>query len=276
MPMLDTSAELSTIAGFRRRLATRRDIAYKALGVTATQAAAVPQITPQLLAIAKTIRRAGQPGPRQGQPRPATTQPVPYGPGADVEQSWPYYLQASDHPDAKKVLDAYYTIPTKQLSQALPIEAYCVAANVPTMTILEVLTGVIVRLGVNAAIIIAAVNQPRVVQKSVDMALTDEGFEDRQLLARHTGFLPTAKGPSTSVIVHASSSANAQAAAAVPAPAPENTIRRLVNKFNARKSLGGVAPASLPERASTEQLPDLQATAAEPIEAELMDADEAD
>jgi hypothetical protein len=92
------------------------------------------------------------------------------------------------------------------------------------------------------------VNHPRVVEKSVEMALTDEGIEDRTLLAKATGFLPTPKGSRTTVNVAAN--ANAQSAAnpqvLVAAPPPENTIRRLVDRLNEARGLPPVVVSALP------------------------------
>jgi hypothetical protein len=46
----------------------------------------------------------------------------------------------------------------------------------------------------NASIIMAAISLPQVVQKSIDVALTDEGVSDRKMLMQHSAFLPMPKG----------------------------------------------------------------------------------
>lgn len=217
--------------------------AYRRLGVDASAVARAPQITPQLHAIQATVRRAGQPrittNVRELNDGATMTEQIhhaaPYGPGADILTSWPQYLHASDSADSGLVLNAYYTLP-KTLSRLLPVEAFCVAANVSPLRLLEIITATIVRQGAQASAIIASVNHPRVVEKTVEMALTDGGESDRRALDRATGFLPTAKGPS--VVVNASASANASAqAASVTAPPPEQTIRRLSDRLNAARGL---------------------------------------
>lgn len=254
-----------------------RQLAHLRLGVTPEQVSRAPQITPQLRTIARTLRGTGQrpryvidENYRLHTRQVAETAPIesPYGPGGDLPRSWPLYLQATDLPDAAAVLGAYYSLP-KSLAATLPIEAFCVAAGVSPLRILEIITGVCVRTGAQAAILVAAVNQARVVEKSVEMALTDEGIADRLLLARATQFIaPAAKGPSVTVSVSQQQSANAQAqAAALPAPPPESTIRRLVDRLNAKRLADQPAPAQLTEGRGTP----LPTSLAIPVTAELMD-----
>lgn len=218
--------------------------AYERLGVSQSDVERGIQITPQLKAIASVIRRAGQPpvtrrivsGNATADIVEDTKHIPPYGPGSDVHRSWPWYLQTSSDPDARKVLDAYHSI-IKSFRVSLPIEAFCFAASVSPLRILEIITATCVRLGAQASSIVAAVNHPRVVEKTVEMALTDGGHEDRADLHKAVGFLPTAKGSQTVIQVtqNAQTSATAQAAS-VPAPPAEQTIRRLVNRFNERPS----------------------------------------
>jgi hypothetical protein len=252
-----TEADLAASA--ERRELKKADLAraraYPFLGITAEEVAVAPQITPQLREIARTIRRAGQPKRIRrnkivNSGVDSTTQTTvsvtiddehaaPYGPGADLPRSWPHYLSSDDHADARKVLLAYHSIP-HYCRDVLPIEAFCVAAKVSPLSILGILVGSIVRMGAAARTVIAMVNQPRVVQKSVEMALTDDGIADRELLAKATGFLPTPKGAQT--IVNVAANANAAATAqSASAPPPEQTVRTLVDLFNEAR---GLPPAS--------------------------------
>jgi hypothetical protein len=102
------------------------------------------------------------------------------------------------------------------------------------LRILEVVTGVAVRLGTQASAILAAIWHSHVVEKTIEMALTDEGIADRNALHRATGFTPLPKGSTTIVNVQQ----NAQGQVPVngfPAPRPEDTIRQLTAAFNARQ-----------------------------------------
>jgi hypothetical protein len=251
---------------------TLRDRALLELSLTREQLSLAPQITPQLRAISRTLKRAGQSKTIRKQKavdisHDSTNQITikvqvedqhasPYGPGLDIATSWPHYLASSDHADAKKVLQAYFGLQAS-LRRTLPIEAFCVAASVSPLTILGILTGEIVRMGAQASSIIAAVNSPRVVQKSVEMALTDDGIEDRTLLAKATGFLPSPKGSQTNIHVQTNASAAATAAPqiAVVAPPPEQTIRRVVDRFNDARTLPATPMRELPA-AEPPTLPD--------------------
>jgi len=216
--------------------ATLRNRAYFELHVTPEQVAMAPQITPQLRAITRTLKRAGQHKIVRKDEAVEIQHAAPYGPGLDIAVSWPHYLSSSDHADAKKVLLTYHGLHI-YLRKVIPIEAFCVAAGVSPLTILGILTGEIVRMGAQASTIIAAVNHPRVVQKSVEMALTDDGLADRTLLAKATGFLPTPKGSQTNINIAANATAQAAPQIVVVAPPPEATIRRAVDRFNDAKEL---------------------------------------
>lgn len=244
-----------------RPVERNRMIAYARLGVTELQVIKSMQITPQLRMIEQTIRRAGQPKVTRriiddnnnikGTLVEDTAHRAPYGPGADILRAWPLYLQSSDSPEAFAVLECYHSLP-KVFRQTLPIEAFCIAANISPMRILEAITAACVRLGAQASTLIAAVNHPRVVEKTVEMALTDDGIEDRATLHKATGFLPTPKGSHTNITIAANAQANSTAqAASVPAPPPEATIRRMVNRFNDARS----QPA-LPEDTGQRRVPD--------------------
>jgi hypothetical protein len=99
------------------------------------------------------------------------------------------YLRSSEDPEARKVLDRYLSVP-ESYRRLLPAEAFCHAAEVSPQRILEAITVAAVRQGVAASAIIAAVVHPRVVQKTVERALQDDGTRERGMLHRHVGFLP--------------------------------------------------------------------------------------
>lgn len=193
----------------------QKNDSYKMLGVKPEDVATQPQITPMLKLMGKTISKRG------GQ---ATT--------------WMSLLAQSGDPDAAKVLEAYNSVRYVD-KRNLPIEAFCHAAGVSTYRVLELITAAVVRTGAQASTIIASVSHPYIVEKSVEMALTDDGFEDRQLLHKAVGFLPTPKGSQTSITV----TQNANPQVAVAAASPESTIRRLADRFNQLKE---AVPKPLP------------------------------
>jgi hypothetical protein len=206
-----------------------KDESLARLGITREMVVMVPQITAQLRMIAKTIRG---------------NKSLPYGPGSDLLTSWPTYLEASADDACRRLCQTYYGLP-KVHRAGLPIEAFCVAAAVPPLHVLEVLTATVIRLGAQASTIVAAVNHPRVVQKTIDVALTDDGVRDREMLHKHANFLPTPAGARTNIVVTQNASATA-AAQAVTAPPPEQTIRRLADRFNLARALPAEVTTPVP------------------------------
>lgn len=214
-----------------------RNKVYERMQITAADVVSAPQITHELRAIARYLKERNRPS-------------NPY-----------YYLAASDHPDAMAVLFVYRKWHRRYL---LPIEAYCVAAKVPTLRILEIVAATTIRLGAQACSIVAAASMPDIVHKTVEMALTNDGFTDRALLAKATGFLPTPKGPQTSIHVTQNAVAQASAPVAVAAPAPEQTIRRMVDRFNTHRSLPPSSAVPIPHAMDS----------AEPVAVEVIDLEE--
>ncbi len=106
--------------------------------------------------------------------------------------------------------------------------------------------------------IIAVATHPRVVEKTVDMALNDPNSRVRlaaqTVLHKATGFLPTPKGSQTAIAITQNAQTNATARA-VAAPSPEETIRRLANRFNEARGLPPPPAAALPGTAGSDTLP---------------------
>lgn len=231
-------------------LALRRRTIYTYLGITESQVAAQPQITPELRRIARTLQSTSPNAPRD-----------PY-----------YYLRSSDSLDAQKILaiinDKQNTLRGQR--HIIPIEAICLVAKVSPLRVLEIVTATAVRLGATASNIIAAVAQSRVVEKTIEMALTDEGIEDRTMMHKATGFLPSPKGSSTIVNVAANASAQSHAqSASIAAPPPERTIKRMVDRFNDNPTLKVSAPLELPAARPAD--PILEQMRAPVREADLVD-----
>ena len=105
------------------------------------------------------------------------------------------YLRSSEDPDARKVVDAYLSVP-ESYRRLLPAEAFCRAAGVSPERVLEIIAGVAVRLGAQASTVVAAVMHPRVVMKTVERALGRDGYKDRLILHKAVGFLPSKGLPS--------------------------------------------------------------------------------
>jgi hypothetical protein len=149
--------------------AYKRQLAYARLGIDPTDVQCIPFLRTELRRIARLIRGAAGDSP----------------PASPLD-----CLQSTDDPEARKVLAAHLSVPASY-RKLLPVEAFCRAAGVSPSRILEAITVVAVRQGATASAIIAAIALPRVVQKTVERALQDEGTKDRIMLLRAVGFLPT-------------------------------------------------------------------------------------
>jgi hypothetical protein len=153
----------------------KRFLAYQCLGIRPQDVEIVPLFRFQLRDLARCISRERHKG--QG------TQPVsPVGPFS--------YLQHSSDPDACKVLAAYESVPASY-RRLLPPEAFCLAAGVPPSRVLEIVAAIVVKEGGRLTAVRAAVQQARVLDKTFERALQDDGWRERLMIHKATGFLPT-------------------------------------------------------------------------------------
>ena len=155
--------------GLRKTRAQLRDQAYERLGVTREQVSAVPQIS-------YLLRR------------------LDGGRLAAIN-----LLRGSDNPDARRFLEVYDDAPATSRAH-LPIEAFCIVACVLTYRLAGIVLEEAVRQGALCSALIVASNLPRIMKKTVGMALTDSGVEDRKIMLQATGFLPISKGSTTAIV----------------------------------------------------------------------------
>jgi hypothetical protein len=148
----------------------KRTLAYYLLGISPKDFQRIPYFGAQLRRIARTAHVADRYDPSSA-PVPALA-----------------LLETSDNPDAAKVRNAYFSIP-ETYRRLLPPEAFCHAAGVSPWAVLDAITMAAVRSGAMASAVVAAVNMPRVVQKTVEVARQNNGTKERLMLHKATGFL---------------------------------------------------------------------------------------
>jgi hypothetical protein len=154
------------------------------------------------------------------------------------------YLRSAGTVPALRFLAVYDDlILPEMVRRLLPIEAFCVAAKITFGQFVTDLSSAVRQVRQFEGSVRAAEAHPKIVE--VSSALAEAGDIDHAVLnMKHMGFLPLPKGSQVSVNVNANANANAQSASvSTVAPSPENTIRRLVGKFN----LPAREPAQLPE-----------------------------
>jgi hypothetical protein len=160
------SAEVRTGSG---QLAYKRRLAYRALGITPEEVECVPFLRTNLAGITRLLNK-----------RCADNEP----PVRLLD-----LLEYTDDPEARKVLRAYLSVP-ESYRKVVPAEAFCLAARVSPWRILEVIAGVAVRRAGQGSALIAAIQHPSVVAKTINRALESDGVQDRMTIHKAMGFLP--------------------------------------------------------------------------------------
>jgi len=171
------SASRSQVPTETGQTAYKRELAYRSLGINPKDVQCVPFLANQLRRIARIVRGA-------------RTEDSAASPVRPLE-----YLRNSEDPEARKVLKVYYSVP-ESYRRLLRPEDFCHAAGVSPLRVLESITVVAVRQGAQSSAIVASMLGPRVVAKTVERALQDDGIRGRNLLV--PGDLPTRSHPAKS------------------------------------------------------------------------------
>jgi hypothetical protein len=95
------------------------------------------------------------------------------------------------------------------------IEDICRARQIDAMHFFSVVNEAAMKFRDNASLMIASINMPGLVQKSVEYGMEREGFKDRQAIFQHSGFVPTPQGTRINILNQNSAKAAAQAEATV-------------------------------------------------------------
>ena len=144
----------------------KRSLAYQRLGIRPQDVEVAPFFRAQLRRITRCVNRGRA-------------------------EYWPLVgpldlLHYSDNPEARQVLEKYLSVP-KSYRRLLPVEAFCQAAGVSPWRVLEIVAGVAVRKTAEMSAVVAAILSPRVVEKTVERALQDDGVRERTALLKAIG-----------------------------------------------------------------------------------------
>jgi hypothetical protein len=131
---------------------------------------------------------------------------------------------------AARFLDAWDALEVSEQLSAAAADAVCEQIGLAPLDLLKAVADATIRFAMYTARLRAAVAMPSIVERSIEVALTDQGVADRKMQLQHSGFLPTPAGSQTNIAIMQS---NAPQPAVVPAPKPEETIRRLSERLNA-------------------------------------------
>ena len=149
------------------------------------------------------------------------------------------FLRGSSDPLAKSYLQKYDLLPESYQGSA-SVEAVCVAAGIETDKLFGVIAEAVLIQSRHTAELLAAAQQPLVVQATVDSALNPLGDKDRKMLHQHSGFLPI---PRTQIITggkFTQNNDNRTQVANVVLPPTEHEVRKMSDRFNQR-FIGGPA-----------------------------------
>jgi hypothetical protein len=110
------------------------------------------------------------------------------------------------------------------LQKAVDLDALCEAHGADPTHFISIVGEAQMRFRDNASVILAALSLPSVVQKSIDMALIDEGVKDREMLFQHSGLLPQPKASQIRALNCAAIRAEVNTNIGEPLPTFEETI----------------------------------------------------
>jgi hypothetical protein len=147
---------------------------------------------------------------------------------------------------AERFMDAWDSLDASERQARGAADAICKRAGIIPTELLRVVAEATFCYSMYTAQMMAALALPAIVERSVDVALTDEGIADRRMLFQHSGFLPTSKGSQVGVTQIVQTTAAAPQPVA-PAPRPEDTIQRLAGRLNEARRLPSLPAVALPE-----------------------------
>jgi hypothetical protein len=162
MPATETPRTKPPVCRHEGQTDYRRALGYRRLGVDPKSLQRVPFFATQLKSIARAV---------------------------EATRAFDLLLGSED-PDARKVSDAYRSVPASYRRLLAP-EAFCLAASVAPNRVLEIVTVIAMRQTGQVSTIVGALALPRVVAKTIKRALQDDGTRERAMLLKAMGFLPS-------------------------------------------------------------------------------------
>ena len=129
-------------------------------------------------------------------------------------------------PGLAPVVESYEGL-THWKRAAVSIDELCICHGIDPLHFIAVVGEAALKYGNNSAILIAALQFPDVVTRSVKEALKSNGVRDRELLMKHHGFIETPHGASVNVQANAAARADVSSVPATKGlPSFEETMRR--------------------------------------------------
>lgn len=162
--------------------------------------------------------------------------------GITLEQMFEMMRWAKEsEPRIARLLDTWDALDPSEQRDSGTADAVRQRLGLAPVELLRIIADVACRIAMYQAQIIAALSHPRVVERTVELALNAEDDSNKltaqTILHKAAGFLPTPKGSQTTIAITQNAQANATSRSIVAAPSPEHTIRSLTDRFNEIRGL---------------------------------------
>ena len=148
-------------------------------------------------------------------------------------------LRESEVPELRAVLAKVMELPDSKRTLSIPMEAFCVAARVPTLRFLGLVIGEALARNADISKLIAAAAHPAVTRKTVHLAMQGS-LSAAKMLHQHAGFLPAPKGAVVQIFNRTHIDARSESSMVLPAM--EDESRRLTERFHDRFLTSAPAP----------------------------------
>jgi hypothetical protein len=105
------------------------------------------------------------------------------------------YLRFSEDEQARRIVELYYSLKNATERKATTIDYLILAAGADVHRVSGLIQEWVSRIKEDRAMLLACMNAPELIQKTIKRAKTPEGHKDRELIFRIVGVLPVSGQP---------------------------------------------------------------------------------
>lgn len=140
-------------------------------------------------------------------------------------------LSGSEEPEARKLVEMRARL-NKRQARVVPFEAYCVAAEIAPKKAFGIISQETMDQCGQVSVLLAKAAHPKVVQATIESAITLDGVADRKMLHQHESFVPIPKTSITNIHGHQMIDARQQVQNIALLPPLEDVVTRMHDRFN--------------------------------------------
>ena len=138
------------------------------------------------------------------------------------------YLAGSEEPEVQAICHLRQQLTVNQ-QDTVPFEAYAVAMKMPTKKLFGLIMQEIMEQSTKLSALLAKMHHPEIVETSIEQAKKPAGIQDREMLHKAIGFLPTPKNSLT--VVNGDQHINRNRVNVAVLPPLESVARDLNQRF---------------------------------------------